>query len=183
MNPMETASASTDQETGPGPLPMHHDPASARQDILAWEALHREEKHELAQYHGHVYAVGRVLLGALFLGAAAWKAARFHGTSDALAAQGYFDASLIMAAALAVEILGGAALVLGWRVRAAAWALVGYLAMVTLLVNWDVGLAINRVFVLANAGCAAALLLVAAHGAGPASLDRLWARRQRRASA
>ncbi|MHB8418100.1 MAG: DoxX family protein [Myxococcales bacterium] len=179
MNPMEVESASTEQETVNIPPALHHDPVSARQEIAAWEAMHREEKHELAERHAHFYLAGRILLGGLFLAMAWEKLWRFHAASGSLASMGYSDAPILLAAAFVFELLGGAALVLGWKVRIAAGGLILYLAAVTTLINWDITVALNRAFVLANLGCVAALLLIAAHGAGGVSLDK-WQVRHRR---
>jgi putative oxidoreductase len=179
MNPMDSTSVSTEEETNTLPPAMHHDPVSAREELKAWEAMHREERHEIAVWHGTVYALGRVLLGGIFLAMAVEKLWRFHVNTDAMYSMGYSDAPILIAAAAVVEILAGAALVLGWKVRIAAGALIGYLATVTLIVNWDVSVALNRAFVLANVGCIAALLLVAAHGAGSLSLDREQAHHRR----
>lgn len=181
MNAMDTSSVATEQETVNIPPAMHHDPVSARQELKAWEEMHREEKHELAVWHNHVYALGRMLLGAIFL-VMAWEKLRHFGVStDSMYSMGFSDAPILIAAAAAVEVVGGAALVSGYKVRAAAVGLIGYLATVTLLVSWDVSVALNRALVLANVGCIAALLLMAGHGAGSWSLDRRQAHRRRAA--
>jgi putative oxidoreductase len=181
MNAMETAVASTDQEVTNIPaLPLHHDPASARADIAAWDALHREEKHVVQERHSIYYSAGRLLLAALFLVMAGFKLTHFQDTVNAVATSGYGDASILVSFALLLELVGGALIALGLRVRTAAAGLIGYLVLVTVLLNWDQSLAINRALALANCGCIAALLLLTAHGAGGFSLERYLARQHAR---
>lgn len=171
MNPMETAVVSSDREINSIPAAMHHDPASARQELAAWDALHREEKHAVQERHAYFYAAGRWLLAALFLAMAYAKLVHFSDTVGSVAVAGYGDASILVAFALAFEMIGGVLLAAGWQVRIAATGLIGYLVTVTLLLNWDQSVALNRAFVLANGGFIAGLLLLAAHGAGGYSLE------------
>ncbi len=184
MNPMETAVVTSDQEVANIPaLPLHHDAASARADIAAWDALHREEKHIIQERHSHFYTAGRLLLAALFLVMAGFKLTHFTDTVNAVATSGYGDASILVSLAFILELVGGVLLALGLRVRMSAVGLGIYLVMVTVLLNWDQSLAINRALALANCGCIAALLLLTAHGAGGFSLEHYFSRRRAHAKA
>jgi putative oxidoreductase len=182
MNSMETAVVTTEQEINSIPPAMHHDPESARRDLAAWDALHREEKHVLQERHSYFYTAGRLLLGALFLAMAYAKMAHFSGTVTSVAVAGYGDASILVGIALLLELVGGLMLALGWQVRIAARGLIAYLVLVTVLLNWDQSLATNRALALANFGFIAALLLLTAHGAGGASLERTLAKRRAQAA-
>ncbi len=124
MNPMETATIATEREVNAIPPAMHHDPVSARQELAAWDALHREEKHEVQERHSYFYVAGRLLLAALFLGTAYFKITHFSDTVGAVATAGYGDAAILVSVALLVELSGGLMLASGWRVRVAAAGLI-----------------------------------------------------------
>ena len=176
MNRMEPGAVTTEQEVNAIPPAMHHDPASARRGLAAWDALHRAEKHVIHARHSHFYTAGRLLLGVLFLSMAFTKAAHFTGTVTSVALAGYGDASILVGIALLLELAGGLMLALGWQVRVAAGGLIGYLVLVTVLLNWNLSVDTNRALALANLGFIAALLLLAAHGAGGASLEKILAK-------
>jgi putative oxidoreductase len=178
MNPMDTSVVTTDREVNTTPAAMHHDPASARREIAAWEALHREERQAIEQRHAHFYAAGRVLVGALFIVMALDKLLSFNDTVSAVAGTGYAGAPLLVGFALSLELVAGALLALGWNARIAAGWLSIYLVTVTIMFNSDQGLPVNRAIALANLGFVAALLMVTAHGAGVASLEKALARRR-----
>lgn len=86
-----------------------------------------------------------------------------------------FSTALALAAGLA-ELVGGASVLLGWRARWGALALVAFLVPVTLLFHNPIGLegvAAERQLIdlLKNMAIVGGLLTIAAHGAGPSSLD------------
>jgi putative oxidoreductase len=178
MNPMDTSVVTTDREVNTIPAAMHHDPASARREIAAWDAFHREERQAVEQRHAYFYTAGRVLVGVLFILMALDKMLSFNDTVSAVAGTGYASAPLLVGFALSLELVAGVLLVLGWNARIAAGWLSIYLVTVTIMFNWDQGVAVNRAIALANLGFVAALLMVAAHGAGAASLDKALGRRR-----
>jgi putative oxidoreductase len=77
--------------------------------------------------------VGRALVGALFVTAGIVKAANFVATAGEMTASGMPLASLLLAGAIGMEVIGGAALILGLRPRIAALALALFLIPVTVL--------------------------------------------------
>ena len=173
MNPMDTSAVTADREVNTTPAAMHHDPASARRELAAWEALHLEERQALEQRHAYLYAGGRLLLGVLFILMALDKSLNFHDTVTAVAGTGYAGAPLLAGFALSLELIAGVLLVLGLRARIAAGWLSIYLVTVTIMFNWDLSLDVNRAIALANLGFVAALLMVIAHGAGATSFERV----------
>lgn len=78
-------------------------------------------------------AIGRALVGVLFLVSGALKIGRFAGVAGALAAKGLPLPEVLTALVIALEIAGGLALVFGWRVREAALALALFCIPATLL--------------------------------------------------
>lgn len=162
-----------------GETPHHHDPGAAAEALKELEREHHVELAELQARRAHLYACGRILLATLFLVGGAVKWAHFHETASAMAGVGIADPVMLLPFALLIELAGGAMLALGYQVRAASMALVAYLGLVTLLVHWDLAVEANRVQAITNLALVGALLMLAGHGAGTASLDRVLARRAR----
>lgn len=118
---------------------------------------------------------GRLLLAAIFLYSGYGKVVNVGRTAASIAGHGLPFATAGAYAAAAVELLGGMALVLGAKTRAAALLLVAYLLVVTYFYHWHPALRGDHqqlLNVMKNAGLAGGMLLLAAHGPGPASVDR-----------
>jgi putative oxidoreductase len=73
--------------------------------------------------------------------------------------------------AILLELACGLMLVLGWRTPYAALALAGFCVVVDVFFHTDFSNHANVVIFIKNLGLAGALAFVAAHGAGPWSLD------------
>jgi len=130
-----------------------------------------ESRRELA------YLAGRIFVGALFLLSAAAKTFRFDDTVEVLSDSGMYDAHRLLPLAIAVEVIGALCLAAGYRVRRVAVGLLVYLAGVTFLVSFDLSNSVNANSALSNLGFMGALLMLAAHGAGKASVDGAIERR------
>src|SRR5271169_1784319 len=82
----------------------------------------------------HLLALtGRVFLAMIFLASAFGKITNFDGTTRYMAAYGMGWTAFFCVAAIAVEILGGVSLVLGFYAKAGAVGLLLYMAPVTLI--------------------------------------------------
>ncbi len=79
---------------------------------------------------------------------------------------------------IGVEILGGLLILLGLLTRPAAAIAAGHLAFIAFFVTWANGFAWARGGWEYPAMWAAVLLLIALHGAGPYSVERLLERRR-----
>lgn len=117
--------------------------------------------------------VGRLLLGGLFLHAGVMKAMAPAVAQAQFARMGINAVHLVYTAALVIEIAGAAALILGWKARAAA----------CVMVVWALGLAAlgylyplagkpDLVALLRGLAIAGGLMQVAAWGPGRFSLGR-----------
>jgi putative oxidoreductase len=179
---MEPEIAKTDQLVNTIPTAMHHDGASARRDIAAWDSLHRAETRDRQNQFAHFYTAGRLLMAVLLFWMAYTRLGRFAATVDYVSAAGYGHASALVGLAFFLEIAGGVLLAVGWRVRTAAGVLIAYLVMVTVLLNWNQSDAANHAVAVANLGFIAALIFLIAHGAGAVSLERYLSRRARTTS-
>ncbi|EJL91310.1 putative membrane protein [Polaromonas sp. CF318] len=120
--------------------------------------------------------LGRTLLGALFLLSGLAKIGRFAGVAGFMASKGLPAAEILLVATIVLEVAGGLALIAGWRVRYAAWALLVFtgLAAVVFHAFWaaEAPAYQNQLnHFLKNAAIMGGLLCLGAVGAGPWSLD------------
>src|SRR5215212_12210340 len=74
-------------------------------------------------YQSTVALLGRVLLSAIFVMAGYNKIMDYHGTAEHMSGQGMPAVSFLLPMAIAVEILGGLGLLVGFPTRFAAWML------------------------------------------------------------
>ncbi|MDM7942497.1 MAG: DoxX family protein [Hydrogenophaga sp.] len=120
--------------------------------------------------------LARLLLAALFLPAGISKISGFAGTAGYIGSVGLPMPELGAAIAIAVEVLGGIALILGLGTRWAALALAGF----TLVASWFFHAywampaeqqMMQQLMFMKNMGVVGGLLALAAFGAGAFSLD------------
>src|ERR1700759_3676603 len=119
---------------------------------------------------------GRALLSAIFLLSAVGKATQWDGTAGYMAAKGMPLVPFFLARALAFELLGGLSVLLGYKAHYGALALAFYLIPVTLIFHnfWafdGMQRQMEMINFLKNVSIFGGLLAVAAHGAGPLSID------------
>ena len=119
---------------------------------------------------------GRLLLGGMFLWAGLGKFGDLAGTAGAIASKGLPMPQVAAAAVAAFETLAGAALIAGWRARLSALALAAFTVVATLLFHAWWTMPAEQQFIQSlmfnkNAAIVGGLLLIAALGAGPGSLD------------
>lgn len=121
--------------------------------------------------------VGRVLLALMFLDAGYGKIGGFAGTAGYITSKGLPLPEVLAAATLALELLGGLLLVIGWKARwaAAALALFTVLASVIFHNYWALPEAqqmMQKLLFLKNLAVTGGLLLIVAFGPGRWSVDR-----------
>jgi putative oxidoreductase len=120
---------------------------------------------------------GRILLAAMFLMAGYGKIGGFAGTVGYISSVGLPAPQLLAAAAVVVELVGGALLLVGWKARWAALALAGFTVMASVLFHnyWAMPAAqqmMQQLMFTKNMAVTGGLLMVAALGAGGWSVDR-----------
>ena len=120
--------------------------------------------------------VGHLLLSALFLPAGIAKITGFAGTVGYIGSMGLPFPTLGALAAIAVEVLGGLALILGLGTRFAALVLAGFTLVASFIFHayWAVpadAVMVTQLLFMKNIAVAGGLLTVAAWGAGAWSLD------------
>lgn len=87
----------------------------------------------IAKYQTLSEQVGRALVGSLFAISGLLKITRFAAIAGAMGTKGIPFPDLAIWLVIGVEVLGGLALILGWRTRIAAIALALFVVMATLL--------------------------------------------------
>jgi putative oxidoreductase len=123
-----------------------------------------------------VSVAGRVLISVIFLVAGTNKLLAFKVFAGMLASKGFPLATAAMATAVAIELLGGLAILFGFRTKVVAWIIFLYLIPTTLTFHnfWAMqGMARtdNQIHFLKNLAIMGGFLLLAANGAGRYSLD------------
>lgn len=124
---------------------------------------------------------GRLLLALLFLPAGLMKIGGFTGTVGYIASKGLPMPALGAVIAIAVEVLGGLALLAGFGTRVAALVLAVFTVAASVIFHayWAVpaeAQMVQQLMFFKNLAVVGGLLVLAAHGAGGWSLD---AKRQR----
>ncbi len=120
--------------------------------------------------------MGRILLAALFLPAGLSKLSGFEGTVGYITSVGLPLPALAAAAAIALEILGSVALIVGFQTRivAAVLALFTVVASVFFHAFWAAApdqAFVQQLLFFKNIGVVGGLLVLASTGAGAWSLD------------
>jgi putative oxidoreductase len=119
--------------------------------------------------HNSAELVGRILLATIFLIAGVGKITAYAGTAGYMAAMGVPGALLPLV--IATEVLGGIAIVLGYRTRIAAFLLAGFTLLAGLIFHHHFADQIQMIMFLKNLAITGAFLLLVVHGAGSWSLD------------
>jgi len=113
--------------------------------------------------------IGRIMLGAIFLMAGINKIGAFEGTQKYMEAMGASGDLLIPV--IALEIIGGLAVIIGWQTRWAALALSVFTVIAAFMFHNDFANQMQSILFMKNISIAGGLLFVSAIGAGAWSLD------------
>jgi len=121
--------------------------------------------------------IGRILLAVLFVLAGFSKIGGFEGTAAYIASKGLPLSTALAAATIALELIGGVALAVGYKARWAALALAAFtlLASVIFHAYWAMPVDQQRVqqlMFMKNIAIVGGLLMVFAFGAGRYSIER-----------
>lgn len=129
-----------------------------------------------ASGNGIVSLFGRVLLSIIFIVSGFSKLFAFHALAGILVAKGFPLANVAAGVAIAIEIVGGLAILTGFKAKVTAWIVFLYLIPTTLLFHnfWTMQGPMrmdNQVHFMKNLAIMGGLLLLASNGAGRFSLD------------
>lgn len=113
--------------------------------------------------------LGRLLLSLIFIVSGVGKIGAYAGTQAYMESAGV--PGMLLPLVIALEILGGLAIVLGWQARIVAFLLAGFCLLSAVLFHGNIGDQMQQILFLKNFGLAGGFLLIVAHGAGAWSLD------------
>ena len=112
---------------------------------------------------------GRILISLIFVVSGISKLGNFSGT------QGYMESvgvpGMLLPIVIAVELLGGLAIILGWHTRIAAFLLAGFSMVSAVLFHANFGDQMQMIMFMKNLALAGGFLMIVALGAGPWSID------------
>ncbi len=114
--------------------------------------------------------IGRILLAHIFIMAGINKlGAGYAGT------QGYMESmgvpGMLLPAVIALEIVGGLAILTGFFTRYTAWVLAGFTILAGLLFHFNPDDQLQTIILMKNFAMAGGLLVLAGAGAGDLSID------------
>jgi putative oxidoreductase len=123
------------------------------------------------------YLLGRIAIGLLFVWSGYVKLAFMEGNIGYMQAYGLPLAALAIWPAALVELIGGAAIALGWKVRWSALALIAFTAVATVIFHayWAVladQMLNQQIHFMKNIAIVGALLSVSAYGNGRYAIER-----------
>lgn len=126
-------------------------------------------------------ALGRSLLALIFVVSGLGKIGAFEATQGYMAAAGMPLTGPLLVAAIAIEVLGGLMLMVGFKARWGAFALIVFLIPATFIFHafWTLEggeVRLQMIQFLKNLSIIGGLLVIVAWGPGPLSLDRWRAR-------
>ena len=130
-----------------------------------------------ASNNATVMLIGRLLIAAIFAYFGFMKATHFDGTIGYFTKLGFPVPPVAAALSVIFELGGGILLILGWKTRWTAWALVLYCAIATLVAHrfWSVPpeQAFNQSsHFFKNVALIGGLIYLATFGAGALSVDK-----------
>jgi putative oxidoreductase len=113
--------------------------------------------------------LGRVFIALIFVVTGLNKISNYSGT------QGYMESmgvpGMLLPLVIALEVIGGLAIILGWQARIVAFLLAGFCLVSAILFHGNIGDQTQFIQFLKNLGLAGGFLFIVANGAGAWSLD------------
>lgn len=123
-----------------------------------------------------VEVVGRILLAYFFIPSGISKITGYAATGALMTSHGI--PSFLLPLVILTEIGGGLLILVGWQTRIVAFLLGGY-SFIAIAIFWlHPGDALGHLIQTAELAAAGGVWVLAARGAGPWSLDALFARRR-----
>jgi len=113
--------------------------------------------------------MGRILISLMFVTSGFSKISAYAGTQGYMEAMGVPGALLPLV--IAVELLGGLAVMLGWNTRIAAFLLAGFSLLSAFLFHANFGDQMQMIMFMKNVSIAGGFLIILSLGAGAYSLD------------
>ncbi len=115
-----------------------------------------------------IHLLGRILLALIFVIAGLGKLGNLAGTAGYMQSVGL--PAILLWPTIALEVLGGVALVIGFQTRHTAWALAAFCVVSAALFHNDFGNQVQMIMFLKNLSIAGGLLVLSV-ATTPLSLD------------
>ncbi|MGD1905676.1 MAG: DoxX family protein [Leptolyngbyaceae cyanobacterium] len=115
--------------------------------------------------------VARAFIAAIFINSGIGKVMDFGGLQGAIASKGLPLVLLVAIFTIAFQLLGGAALLLGYKARIGAGLLLAFLIPATLVFHNPIADPSQMTQFMKNLSIIGGILMVLTYGSGPASLD------------
>ena len=113
--------------------------------------------------------LGRLFIAAIFINSGISKISGYAGTQAYMESQGV--PGMLLPLVILVEVVGGAAVVIGWQTRIAALLLAGFTLLSALLFHLDFSDQMQTIQFMKNVAIAGGFLFLVASGPGALSLD------------
>ena len=117
---------------------------------------------------------GRILLAAIFVSSGLSKLGAYAATAGYMQAMGVPGA--LLPVVIATELLGGLAIMFGWKTRIAAFVLAGFSLLTGFVFHNNFADQTQMIMFFKNVAIAGGFLLLVANGAGRLSLDQRFAK-------
>lgn len=114
---------------------------------------------------------GRALLAAMFIGAGYSKIGGYSGTQAYMESVGVPGS--LLPAVIALEIIGGLAILVGYQTKIAALLLAGFTLLAAIIFHSDFSQPMQSILFSKNLAITGAFLLLFAHGAGDWTVNAL----------
>ena len=113
--------------------------------------------------------LGRLFLAMIFIQSGLSKMSDYAATQDYMDAMGVSSALLPLV--IALEVVGGIAIVIGFKARLVALAMAGFSLLSALLFHTNFSDETQTIMLMKNIAIAGGFLMIVAHGAGAYALD------------
>ena len=113
--------------------------------------------------------VARIMISLIFITSGLSKISGFTGTQGYMEAMGVPGA--LLPVVIALELLGGLAVMLGWHTRVAAFLLAGFSLLSALLFHANFGDQMQMIMFMKNVAIAGGFLMIVSMGGGAFALD------------
>lgn len=119
----------------------------------------------------YLLLIGRIFLTLIFIMAGLGKVMDFAGTQQYMSAYGMPLTSFFLIVAFLIEILGSLSILLGWKAKWGALALIIFLIPTTLIFHTHFSDQVQMIMFLKNLGLLGGLLYIYVFGPGEISFD------------
>jgi len=113
--------------------------------------------------------IGRLLIAILFIMAGISKITNYEGTQAYMESMGV--SGQLIPLVIALELIGGMAILLGWHTRVAAWLLAGFTLLAAVIFHSNFSDQMQMILFMKNLSIFGAFLMLIHHGPGAYAID------------